>query len=279
MQLAGVDQKTWNDFELKKIWALILAIVLVVPNIWFAYIKWKVTLRIMGQDGDQNRTVQSFFAGVVMGMVTPNMMGNFIGRFYYFAKEHRPTITVLTLFSNYAQLLATLIFGIISVTAIGQLYFEENGDWLLLLLLGGSLFSFLIYFFADRLLRFFKNRINVYHSRELLKGNPLYRWEMIGYSMLRFVIFTLQFSLVIYSFGQEYSFELILSIWQVYLITLIIPSLFFGKLGVKEMAALAILSPLGMNEFSILFTSLIIWFVNSLTPALVGLIICKRPKA
>ena len=91
-QLAGVDQKTWNDFELKKIWALILAIVLVVPNIWFAYIKWKVTLRIMGQDGDQNRTVQSFFAGVVMGMVTPNMMGNFIGRFYYFAKEHRPTI-------------------------------------------------------------------------------------------------------------------------------------------------------------------------------------------
>lgn len=278
-QLNDVDESTWSDFELVNPWALVVAVILIYPNIWFAYVKWKVTLNVMGEDTDRKRTIQSFFAGIVMGMVTPNMIGNFIGRFYYFAKEHRSTITILTLFSNFAQLLATLIFGITSVLIIGEIYMVGDDLWLIALLISGGLVAFFMYFFADRTLYFFRKKLNIYRSRELLKEHPIYRLKMIGYSLVRFAIFTLQFSLVMFAFGEAYSIELILSIWQVYMITLMIPSLFFGKLGVKEMVAVSILGPLGMNEFSILFTSLLIWFMNSLTPSLIGLIVCKRPKS
>lgn len=277
-QFNGVDDNTWRNFKFARPWALILAVVLVFPNIWFACVKWKSTLRVMNLGGERSRTVQSFFAGVVMGMITPNMLGNFIGRFYYFDKEHRPTITILTMFSNFAQLLATLIFGVVSALILGEIYLVGKGEAILGLLIGVAVFAFLAFFFADRILDLFKKRISIYKSRELLKKHSLYRWELIGYSMLRFFIFTLQFSLVMYSFGEDYSIQLILSIWQVYMITLLIPSLFFGKLGIKEYVAVTVLGALGMNEFSILFTSLIIWFINSLSPTLVGLIICKSPK-
>jgi hypothetical protein len=233
----------------------------------------------MGEDTDAYRTKQSFFAGIVMGMVTPNMMGNFIGRFYYFPKEHRGTITILTMFSNTAQLISTLIFGVTSVLLVGEIYMFGGGTRLIILLLSGTAVSFFCYFYIDQVLRLFKKRKWLYNSREILKEHPRYRWTMVFWSMFRFVIFTTQFSLVMNAFGEAITVELILAIWQVYLITLMIPSLFLGKLGVKEMVAIAVLGPLGMNEFSILFTSLLIWFVNTLSPAILGLIICKRPEA
>ena len=83
---------------------------------------------------------------------------------------------------------------------------------------------------------------------------------------------------MLHAFGEVWSFELIIAIWQVYLITTMFPSLFLGKLGVKEAISVGILGMLGFNELSIFFASLIIWFVNSMGPALVGLIICDRPK-
>jgi uncharacterized membrane protein YbhN (UPF0104 family) len=67
-----------------------------------------------------------------------------------------------------------------------------------------------------------------------------------------------------------------MAIWQVYLLTMLIPSMFFGKIGVRESVALFVLTGIGMNEFAVLFASLVIWFVNSLSPAILGLIICKN---
>jgi hypothetical protein len=80
---------------------------------------------------------------------------------------------------------------------------------------------------------------------------------------------------MLHAFGAELNFILIGSIWQVYLITMLVPSLFLGKIGVKEAIALEILGQLDINDFSILFASLIIWFVNTISPALIGFIICR----
>ena len=71
---------------------------------------------------------------------------------------------------------------------------------------------------------------------------------------------------------------MLLAIWQVYFYTMLVPGFVLGKLGVKEMVALPILTAIEMNEFSIIFASLLIWFINTLSPALLGLIIFKRPQ-
>ena len=277
-QLNKIEGEKWDDFSIKHPLSLATAVVLVIPNMWMAFMKWKITLRLLEIDQDKKRNVHSFFAGLVTGMITPNMVGNFIGRLYYFETHHRGTITFLTLVSNYAQLLATLCFGIIAVSIAGEIY-QFGDSWQLILVFAlGCTMAFLGYFFVELVLKWFKRSRFLKISRAILKENPSYRWKMIRWSSGRFLVFTLQFSLVLHAFGEVWSFDLIIAIWQVYLITMMFPSLFLGKLGVKEAISIGVLGALGLNELSIFFSSLIIWFINSMGPALLGLVICDRPE-
>lgn len=277
-QLSRVEPEKWQNFEVIHPISLIVAIVLVVPNIWMVFVKWKITLKLLELKEDKRRNVHSFFAGLVTGMLTPNMVGNFIGRLYYFPAQHRGTITFLTLVSNYAQLLSTVFFGMIAILLAGEVYGLGKSWQLVSAFAVAGFMAFWAYFLVDIVLKWFKRSRFLAISRSILKENPSYRWKMIGWSAFRFLVFTTQFALVLHAFGEELSHELIVAIWQVYLITIMVPSLFLGKLGVKEAVSVAILGGLGMNEFSILFASLIIWFVNSMSPALLGLLICGRPK-
>ena len=277
-QLNGIEPEKWEDFSIKHPVSLVVAVMLVVPNMWMAFMKWKITLKVLEINYDRKRNVHSFFAGLVTGMITPNMVGNFIGRLYYFETRHRGTIIFLTLVSNYAQLLATVFFGMVATLIAGKVY-QLGDSWQLMSVFAtGCVVAFLGYFFIELALKWFKRSRFLKISRAILKENPMYRWKMIWWSTMRFMVFTLQFSLVLNAFGEAWSLELILAIWQVYFITIMVPSLLLGKLGVKEAISLGILGTLGLNEFAIIFSSLIIWFVNSLGPALVGLIICDRPE-
>ena len=277
-QINRFNDSAWSSFELQSSVSLILAIGLVYLNIWIAYIQWKVTLKVVVPKTEITTRYQSFFAGIVTGIVTPNMIGNFIGRLYYFQRKYRVAITLFTLLSNYAQFLASLIFGWIAVLIVGDLYIIPQSESLIIILGVGVIVAFLIFFFIDNFLTRFKKKTYFENFKSLLKKNKTYRSKILGLSLLRFFVFTIQFSLVLHSFGEVINFTSILAIWQVYLLTMLIPSLFLGKIGVRESVALFVLTSLGMNEFAILFSSLIIWIVNTLLPALVGLVICKNKQ-
>lgn len=277
-QIEKFDTGAWDSFQLKSSFSLALAIGLVYLNIWIVYLQWKVTLNVVAPKTEFVTRYQSFFAGIVTGIITPNMIGNFIGRFYYFPRKHRVSITLFTLLSNYAQFLASLIFGWIAILIVGDLYIIPNSESLIIVLGVGVILAFLFYFFIDNFLTRFKKKTYFENFKVLLKKNKTYRSTILGLSLLRFFVFTIQFSLVLHAFGEIIDLASILAIWQVYLLTMLIPSLFLGKIGVRESVALFVLTNLGMNEFAILFSSLIIWGVNTLLPALVGLIICKNKQ-
>lgn len=266
----------WENFELRSPMALIVAVLLVALNIGLVYAQWKITLEVVAPSTDRSIKSQSFFAGLVTGMLTPNMIGNFIGRLYYFERDKRTAIILFTLLANYTQFLASLTFGWIAVVVVGDMMFLTESRFALLMLGCGVIISYLLYFFIDNFLIRFKRRSYFVRFRDLLKKDRLFRMKLLGLGLARFVIFTTQFSLVLNAFGEKIDLDSIMAIWQVYLLTMLVPSLILGKIGVKESISLLILTSIGMNEFSILFSSLIIWFVNSLSPALMGLLICKR---
>ena len=277
-QIKRFDKEAWATFSLMRVNSLLVAIGLVYLNIWIAYLQWKVTLNVVAPKTDLKTRYQSFFAGIVTGIITPNMVGNFIGRFYYFPRKFRASITLFTLLGNYAQFLASLIFGWIAILIVGDLYVIPDSESLIIILGVGVILAFLFYFFIDNFLTRLKRKTYFENFRTILKRNKTYRLKILVLSLLRFFVFTIQFSLVLEAFGVCINLEAVLAIWQVYLLTMLIPSLFFGKIGVKESVALFVLSSIGMNEFAILFSSLIVWVVNTLFPAIVGLIVCKNKQ-
>ena len=253
-------------------------IILVIPNLGIEFLKWRLTLKTLSISSDNSTRIQSFFAGIVTGMVTPNMLGNFIGRFYYFQRRHRVQIILLTLLSNFAQYLASLTFGLVSVILLGGLLILDEQTFIVWGVTAVLFISIIVFFFFERILGVIKKRQYASRLKDTLRNNKNYRWQILGLSFLRFLVFTSQFSLLMYAFGEEISVELILAIWQLYLLTLIAPSLFLGKIGVKESIAIVVLGSIGVNEFSILFASLMVWLVNNISPALFGLIITKKGK-
>ena len=278
VQVNRFKDTSWSEFHLDHPLSLFLAIVLVVPNIWLAYLKWNTTINVVANGTPGRRKTHSFFAGIVTGMLTPNMIGNFIGRLYYFDRGHRAQIILFTLLSNYAQFLASLTFGWFAVLVVGDFYVIGSSKSLLVWLGMGVVIAYLIYFFIDNFLHKIRNKGYLKRFNESLKNNGSFRFKILGLSFGRFLIFTLQFSLVLSAFGEPLSLFSIMAIWQVYLLTMLAPSLILGKIGVRESISIFILTGIGMNEFAVLFASLIIWFVNSLLPVLVGLIICKKPN-
>ena len=218
----------------------------------------------------------SFFAGLITGLLTPNMVGNFVGRLYYFHKDSRLAITSLTLVSNYAQFIVTLTLGTISVIVTGQFFGLGKNEYIIGLLLLATLSGFLFYFKLEYLLsRFFKKEQGKI-LMDLLKTKNSFRLELVFYSTLRFAVFSFQFILLLNVFGESFSWLSYLAIWQVYLLTMVAPSILLGKIGVKEAVSIFVLTSIGMTSLNVLIASLILWFLNTLLPVLIALFYVKR---
>jgi hypothetical protein len=97
-------------------------------------------------------------------------------------------------------------------------------------------------------------------------------------SMLRYLIFVVQFILVLLSFGVDFSFSLVLAVFLLYLLTTLTPSLIFGKLFVRETVALLILSAFVSNPVVIIVSSLSLWGMNLGVPSLLGLFFLVKAK-
>lgn len=275
-QLSKLDTAHWEQFHLTNTLSLLLAIAFVIPNIWLAWYKWKITVCVLNARMERSKVTQSFFAGIVTGMLTPNMLGNFIGRFYYFEKSERLKVTAFTMLSNFGQLIASLSFGWLSILILDELLLFDEVPHLKLWIGIVLLLCFITYFFGDLVLSKVSKNGFIKEVKSQLKHHQFYRFQLLFLSFLRLCIFTTQFMLVLNAFGEELSWFNMLSVWQVYLLTMLAPSLFLGKIGVRELISVTVLTSVGMNEFAVLFSSLIIWFVNSFAPALLGLVICRR---
>lgn len=84
------------------------------------------------------------------------MLGNFIGRFYYFEKQYRLIIKAFTMLSNFGQFLASITFGTVAVFWMGELIVWHNVNQLMYVLLFIVLLSYLAYFYVDNAVRLFR---------------------------------------------------------------------------------------------------------------------------
>lgn len=252
---------------------LLLMFILLPINYYLEWRKWKLILDKI-QITDKQTGYQSFFAGIVTGMFTPNMLGNFIGRMFYFQFKDRPKIVIYTLYNNLAQFLVTVAFGAVAMIFIGDK--TLNLDVPKVLVWVGLVLLVMVYFFGDKLLNIlpFKNQ-RLIRLLNLVNDYGKERYQVIFFSIFRYFVFSIQYFLVLMFFGAEFSIEMYLTIWILYLLSSLVPSFLFGKLGIRESISLVVFASFGMADYILVFTSLLVWIVNLLMPTIFGLIYCK----
>ena len=251
-----------------------ISICLMPLNWWIEWLKWDLIYPVK-ENGSIILKRHGFFAGMVTGMVTPGLVGNFIGRSYYSEKQKRPEVVYLTLLSNLSQFLCSIVFGVLALWLLHEtplnisfktVFFTAGFILLMvsvLFVFAGKPWQWLGYFFPSLQLK-----MQVKNSKALF----------LGLSLFRHLVFTAQFALMLHAFGAIVTWELFLWIWEVYLFVTLVPSVFFGKVIVRDSIAVFVLvhAGVGMTPSAIFASSLSVWLINLFVPFIIAILLLRR---
>ena len=275
------QNQDWNEqkIALKHPVFLIIGLFMMPLNWWMEWKKWILSLESAAVKSEKSTNIHSFLAGMITGMLTPNMLGNFIGRVLYFERKYRIQLTLLTLIGSLSQFVITMLVGALGIILLHKMPFSNDLGSLTYIIIGLASLAFLfLYFRLEWLLKYIRKRTFVEGLLSLLSKHKDIRLRMLTLALFRHVIFTLQFACVLYAFGIEINGSSILWIWQFYFWITLAPSLFLGKLGVRESVAVWVFVAAGMDELAVVCSAFSIWVMNLFVPTVLSLMFLKRAK-
>ncbi len=279
--LRSISTQDIEGLKLRDLNYALFALLLVPLNWGIEFVKWLLIAKSVGTSFSMRKLGASLFAGISTGIITPNRIGNFIGRVIYFDYKERALLTLGTLYGNLAQFVATVFFGLVG------LYFTSNtavgfqlGDWLLGFVFFAVVSAIILYFVFPfvplRRINVFKRRLNtLLIFQKSSKRTFLLLFFLSG---VRYLVFILQFTLLLIAFGAKYSHELIYSLYVLYFASTLTPNLIMGKLVVRETIGLVVLAGVVSNPMIILTASLSLWVINLGIPSLIGLFFVVQSK-
>jgi hypothetical protein len=279
--LQRFQNQDWNQHEIgvKNPLFFILGFLLMPLNWWTEWRKWTLSLECAEVKPEKSTSFHSFLAGMITGMLTPNMLGNFIGRILYFERKYRIQLTLLTFIGSMSQFVITMLIGALGIVLLQKMPFTNDLGALSYIIISMTSLAFLFFYFRlEWLLKFMRKRNFAERMITILSKNRDIRLRMLILALIRHVVFTLQFACVLYAFGIAINAKSILWIWQFYFWITLAPSLFLGKLGVRESVAVWVFAAAGMAEISVVLSAFSIWVMNLFVPTVLSLVFLKRAK-
>ena len=214
---------------------------------------------------------QQSLAAHSLSLATPNRIGEYGAKAYFFRTPERKRILLLNLFSNASQMLATLFFGIIGLAWMVVVYgLEFSTIKVVTFMIVVCLLAFLGYEFKEKEL--LVKGLSLSKIMVAIKTLPRKaKWKTVFYAMGRYVCFSLLFAFMLQFFSSSISLkEATPIIWAMYLLVSIIPTVFLFDVIVRGGIAVWLFSMDGVPELPVLSTVLLMWLLNVALPAVIG---------
>lgn len=270
-----------TDFRLSP---MLTAIALMPVNYLIESFKWQHLLAKI-QELKLSLAAKSVLAGLAASMVTPNRIGDFAGRIMLLKAGNRAAGTMASFVGSCAQMLVIAVFGVAAfacnIELPCQLQFFQNNYLETLITLVIILITAVILFFnisklatkiiikRSELLKNFVEAMGVYRARQLA--------EVLAISAVRYVVFAIQFYLVLLSFGVEMEILAgLCAIAFIYCFVTVVPTFALAEWGVRGSAALFFLSPFGGSAVAIMSATIAVWLINIGLPALAGTVVMLK---
>lgn len=257
---------------------------LLMPLNWgIEALKWKLLVQRLEQISFW-KALKAIFSGVTVSVFTPNRVGEYGGRVFHLESANIIKATLLTVVGSYAQLLVTVVTGLVALAFFLPDYagaFEKVSRMQYAFLCGlGALvivalnFLFLNNSVASSLFARMKFLGNLRSYGKVFSFHPpkeLLRVLLLSY--VRYAVFATQFFLLLRVFDVNIPFfPAAMMIAMMYFAMTIIPSIAIADFGVRGWVSLHFIGLLSANEPGILSASFVLWLINLALPALVGTI-------
>jgi uncharacterized membrane protein YbhN (UPF0104 family) len=258
---------------------LILVIFLMPINWLMEVLKWKISVQPITQISFSNATV-GVLAGIALGFVTPHAVGDYFAKVFSLNHQNRKKALGLILISRMMQMLPTIIFGLVSFYIfsnrnIAKLDLPLSISYPILSFLGLVLLILLVILFLKR------NHPKIQDYVIPVQNMGLKIISLLaGLSMLRYLIFSAQFLLLLSVLGLKINIFLqFMGVAFMFLAKSILPTFnFLSDLGIREFSVGLFFESMNVEVAPIIASGLILWLINIAFPAFIGLFFIPKLK-
>ena len=254
------------------------SVVLLMFLNWFIEaLKWKYLVRGLEKISTW-KAVESVFCGLTWAVFTPNRIGEFGGRVFFLSPRKRIMGVIAMSVGAMAKLVVTNVLGSLALFCF-ILRFANLNPFVNFGL------GFLILLYCSLFILFYFNIQWLYGL--LKKVNFLKRWKrfliifsrykyadmvrILIYSLSRYLIFTIQYFLIIHFLVPEIkTFDMVMILFVFYFIQSSLPSLDMLDIGVRASVATYFFAFVTTQEIAIMAAIAAIWMINLIIPAIFG---------
>ncbi|MEI7802627.1 MAG: lysylphosphatidylglycerol synthase domain-containing protein [Bacteroidota bacterium] len=276
----------WNQYQNNvsehAVLLTIIVFVLMLINWSVEAVRWNSLLRKVEAIKFID-ALKATFSGISFAMFTPNRVGEYAGRVLFIQTVSRWRVLIVTTIGIYAQLLCTILFGIIGLAfqmiLNRDLHSYQYIEWtVIILLILSAILLFILYFniglIENVLERFsFLSKVKIY-LKVLLHYSTKELFNVFSLSVLRYFVFTVQYLLLLQMFNIQIPWmEGAALIATIFLVQTIIPSIAIAEVGIRGNVALFFLSSYSSNQLGIVSAAWGLWLINLVIPAVIGMIL------
>ena len=278
-------ERSWQtikiSFESPMIVNLAGVFLLMIVNWGIEAFKWKISVQRI-QQVSYFTAFKAILSGTSFSVTTPNRVGEYLGRVLYMNDGNRLKAISLTIAGSMSQLIITLFMGLLGFIILRKPI--ENGHILsgtwIQVMEYGVLFALLtltvIYLRLSWIIKWIDRLPRIRKYAWLLKGledfNATLMLQILSLSALRFLVFLIQYYLLFRLYNVDVSWWQ--GLWAVsvaFLIMAVIPTIaLFTDLSLRGQVSLKLIGLFSGNNLGIGLTSVSIWFINLIIPALAG---------
>lgn len=256
---------------------LSIVILLMIVNWTIESVKWKLLIDKL-HPITWTEAIEGILFGVTFSLFTPSRVGEFGGRVFALDTDRKEAI-VSTIIGSLAQIVINMCAGAFGLL-LYVLIFEKTDSYLIsayafiyvLMVIALHFCYYNIDIVSTKFSKFpiLKKAAHYLHIIELYNNKDLLQLELL--SLLRYLIYCLQFVLLLSFFGFELSLlTAMILVAAIFFVQTINPiNIALIDFGFRGNVAALFLTGFAPNPIAIIATTITLWFINLIIPAIIG---------
>lgn len=261
-------------------WPLVLALLLVGPNWLLEAVKWRISLVPV-----ESVSFKVAFVGVLKGITpslfTPNRVGEALGRPSVLQRGNRLSGGLATAYCGLSQMPVMMLMGVLACVYFAWRDIEISHStfltswWFIVIGFACTVIVTVLYMYPKYTIPFVRNSEKSDGIRRKLNFFCHYtykeRFLLMFFSLVRFLVYSLQNYLTIVGLGIEIGFlDGMMSVFLIYALMSFVPRPALAELGVRCSASVMVLKEYTADFRLPTISSIILWTINLLLPAICG---------
>lgn len=279
-QLAKVDPAA--IWQTGPIYLLIIAVCLMPVNLSLEAKKWQL-LAGSAQKLSYKHAFLSYLAGIAFSIVTPNNLGEYPGRVLYLKRKNTFRLISVSILGAVSQFLTLFIYGVLGLTYYNIAYPGVPQLVILICCLIITAGVWMAYWrferwapLVERIKWMRKYRV---YGKLLKRFTRRQQINILSISLIRYSIYTAQYLILLHWMNVSMPivqgfFMCALFFW----VTAIVPSITLVELGERGYISLYLFNHFSDNTIGILTSTVAIWCVNLIIPAVAGSFLLFRMR-